>query len=120
MTHDRYFLDNVAGWILELDRGQGHPFQGNYSSWLEQKQARLRVEEKQNAARLKALKRESEWISLSPKARQSKSKARINAYEQMLNEDERDKVDELEIQIPAGPHLGDLSLIHISEPTRPY
>ena len=108
VTHDRYFLDNVAGWILELDRGQGHPFEGNYSSWLEQKQARLRVEEKQNAARLKALKRESEWISLSPKARQSKSKARINAYEQMLNEDERDKVDELEIQIPAGPHLGDL------------
>ncbi len=108
VTHDRYFLDNVAGWILELDRGQGHPFQGNYSSWLEQKQARLKVEEKQNAARLKALKRESEWISLSPKARQSKSKARINAYEQMLNEDERDKVDELEIQIPAGPHLGDL------------
>jgi len=100
VTHDRYFLDNVAGWILELDR--------NYSSWLEQKQARLKVEEKQNAARLKALKRESEWISLSPKARQSKSKARINAYEQMLNEDERDKVDELEIQIPAGPHLGDL------------
>jgi len=89
VTHDRYFLDNVAGWILELDRGQGHPFEGNYSSWLEQKQARLRVEEKQNAARLKALKRESEWISLSPKARQSKSKARINAYEQMLNEDER-------------------------------
>lgn len=108
VTHDRYFLDNVAGWILELDRGQGHPFEGNYSSWLEQKQARLKVEEKQNAARLKALKRESEWISLSPKARQSKSKARINAYEQMLNEDERDKVDELEIQIPSGPHLGDL------------
>lgn len=108
VTHDRYFLDNVAGWILELDRGQGHPFEGNYSSWLEQKQARLKVEEKQNAARLKALKRESEWISLSPKARQSKSKARINAYEQMLNEDQRDKVDELEIQIPAGPHLGDL------------
>ena len=108
VTHDRYFLDNVAGWILELDRGQGHPFQGNYSSWLEQKQARLKVEEKQNAARLKALKRESEWINLSPKARQSKSKARINAYEQMLNEDEREKVDELEIQIPAGPHLGDL------------
>ena len=108
VTHDRYFLDNVAGWILELDRGQGHPFEGNYSSWLEQKQARLKVEDKQNAARLKALKRESEWISLSPKARQSKSKARISAYEQMLNEDERDKVDELEIQIPAGPHLGDL------------
>jgi ATP-binding cassette ChvD family protein len=108
VTHDRYFLDNVAGWILELDRGQGHPFEGNYSAWLEQKQARLRVEEKQNAARLKALKRESEWINMSPKARQSKSKARISAYEQMLNEDQRSKEDELEIQIPAGPHLGDL------------
>ncbi|MCL4159642.1 UNVERIFIED_CONTAM: hypothetical protein GTU68_020970 [Idotea baltica] len=108
VTHDRYFLDNVAGWILELDRGQGHPFEGNYSAWLEQKQARLRVEEKQNAARLKALKRESEWINMSPKARQSKSKARISAYEQMLNEDQNSKEDELEIQIPAGPHLGDL------------
>jgi ATP-binding cassette ChvD family protein len=108
VTHDRYFLDNVAGWILELDRGQGHPFEGNYSAWLEQKQARLRVEEKQNAARLKALKRESEWINMSPKARQSKSKARISAYEQMLNEDQKSKDDELEIQIPAGPHLGDL------------
>ena len=119
VTHDRYFLDNVAGWILELDRGQGHPFEGNYSSWLEQKQARLRVEEKQNDARIKALKRESEWISLSPKARQSKSKARINAYEQMLNEDERDKVDELEIQIPAGPHLGDL-VIEAKEMTKAF
>lgn len=108
VTHDRYFLDNVAGWILELDRGQGHPFEGNYSAWLEQKQARLRVEEKQNAARLKALKRESEWINMSPKARQSKSKARISAYEQMLNEDQKSQDDELEIQIPAGPHLGDL------------
>ena len=108
VTHDRYFLDNVAGWILELDRGKGHPFEGNYSSWLEQKQARLRVEEKQNEARLKALKRESEWISMSPKARQSKSKARINAYEQMLNEDQQAKENELEIQIPAGPHLGDV------------
>jgi ATP-binding cassette ChvD family protein len=108
VTHDRYFLDNVAGWILELDRGQGHPFEGNYSSWLEQKQARLKVEEKQSEARLKALKQESEWIKLSPKARQSKSKARISAYEQMLNEDQRSKEDELEIQIPAGPHLGDL------------
>ena len=87
VTHDRYFLDNVAGWILELDRGEGHPFEGNYSSWLEQKQARLKVEEKQSDARLKALKRESEWIKMSPKARQSKSKARIGAYEQMLNED---------------------------------
>ncbi|MEL7498390.1 MAG: energy-dependent translational throttle protein EttA [Planctomycetota bacterium] len=108
VTHDRYFLDNVAGWILELDRGAGHPFEGNYSSWLEQKQTRLKVEEKQNEARLKALKRESEWIQMSPKARQSKSKARISAYEQMLNEDQKSKEDELEIQIPAGPHLGDL------------
>ncbi len=108
VTHDRYFLDNVAGWILELDRGQGHPFEGNYSAWLEQKQARLKVEEKQNEARIKALKREAEWIQMSPKARQSKSKARINAYEQMLNEDQRSKEDELEIQIPAGPHLGDV------------
>ncbi|MDA7902822.1 energy-dependent translational throttle protein EttA [Mariniblastus sp.] len=108
VTHDRYFLDNVAGWILELDRGQGHPFEGNYSSWLEQKQARLIVEEKQNDARLKALKRESEWIKLSPKARQSKSKARIGAYEQMLNEDQREREQDLEIQIPPGPHLGDV------------
>ena len=108
VTHDRYFLDNVAGWILELDRGEGHPFEGNYSSWLEQKQARLKVEEKQSDARLKALKRESEWIKMSPKARQSKSKARISSYEQMLNEDQRDREDELEIQIPPGPHLGDV------------
>ena len=108
VTHDRYFLDNVAGWILELDRGEGHPFEGNYSSWLEQKQARLRVEEKQNDARLKALKRESEWIKMSPKARQSKSKARISSYEQMLNEDQRDREQDLEIQIPPGPHLGDV------------
>jgi sulfate-transporting ATPase len=108
VTHDRYFLDNVAGWILELDRGEGHPFEGNYSSWLEQKQARLKVEEKQNDARIKALKREAEWIKMSPKARQSKSKARISSYEQMLNEDQRDREDELEIQIPPGPHLGDV------------
>ena len=108
VTHDRYFLDNVAGWILELDRGEGHPFEGNYSSWLEQKQARLKVEEKQNESRIKALKREAEWIKLSPKARQSKSKARISSYEQMLNEDQREKEDELEIQIPPGPHLGDV------------
>jgi sulfate-transporting ATPase len=108
VTHDRYFLDNVAGWILELDRGEGHPFEGNYSSWLEQKQARLKVEEKQNDARIKALKRESEWIKMSPKARQSKSKARISSYEQMLNEDQREREDDLEIQIPPGPHLGDL------------
>ena len=108
VTHDRYFLDNVAGWILELDRGEGHPFQGNYSSWLEQKQARLGVEDKQNQARQKALKQELEWIRMSPKARQSKSKARISAYEQMVAQEEREREDELEIQIPSGPHLGDL------------
>lgn len=108
VTHDRYFLDNVAGWILELDRGEGHPFEGNYSSWLEQKQARLKVEEKQSDARLKALKRESEWIKMSPKARQSKSKARIGAYEQMLNEDQREREQDLEMQIPPGPHLGEV------------
>ncbi len=108
VTHDRYFLDNVAGWILELDRGEGHPFEGNYSSWLEQKQVRLKIEDKQNDARLKALKREAEWIKMSPKARQSKSKARISSYEQMLNEDQREKEEELEIQIPAGQHLGDV------------
>jgi sulfate-transporting ATPase len=108
VTHDRYFLDNVAGWILELDRGEGHPFQGNYSSWLEQKHARLGIEDKQNQARKKALKQELEWIRMSPKARQSKSKARISAYEQMQAQEEREREDELEIQIPAGPHLGDL------------
>jgi ATP-binding cassette ChvD family protein len=106
VTHDRYFLDNVAGWILELDRGQGIPFEGNYSSWLEQKQARLAVEDKQARAREKALKQELEWIRMAPKARQAKSKARINAYESMVAQEERDREDELEIQIPAGPHLG--------------
>ncbi len=108
VTHDRYFLDNVAGWILELDRGQGIPFEGNYTSWLEQKQARLVIEDKQNKARDKALKQELEWIRMAPKARQSKSKARINAYETMVAQEERDREDELEIQIPTGPHLGDL------------
>jgi sulfate-transporting ATPase len=107
VTHDRYFLDNVAGWILELDRGKGFPFEGNYTAWLEQKQARLNVEDKQARAREKALRQELEWIRMAPKARQSKSKARINAYESMLAQDERDREDELEIQIPAGPHLGD-------------
>ncbi len=108
VTHDRYFLDNVAGWILELDRGEGHPFEGNYSSWLEQKQARLKVEEKQSESRQKALARELEWIRMAPKARQSKSKARISAYEQMAAEAERDQDKELEIQIPPGQHLGDV------------
>ncbi|QEG22625.1 energy-dependent translational throttle protein EttA [Mariniblastus fucicola] len=108
ITHDRYFLDNVAGWILELDRGQGHPFEGNYTSWLEQKEARLKVEEKQNENRKKTLAKELEWIRMAPKARQSKSKARIGAYEKMLAEQQRDGIEDLEIQIPTGPHLGDV------------
>jgi ATP-binding cassette ChvD family protein len=108
VTHDRYFLDNVAGWILELDRGEGHPFEGNYSSWLQQKSARLAVEQKQSDARQRTLERELEWIRMAPRARQSKSKARINAYEQMAAEAERERDQELEIQIPAGPHLGEL------------
>lgn len=108
VTHDRYFLDNVAGWILELDRGEGHPFEGNYTSWLEQKQARLKIEQKQSETRKKTLEREMEWIKMAPKARQSKSKARINAYEQLAAEAQRDQDLDLEIQIPAGPHLGDL------------
>jgi len=108
VTHDRYFLDNAAQWILELDRGEGFPFEGNYSSWLEQKQARLRVEEKQAEAKKRNLQRELEWIRMAPKARQSKSKARINAYEQMSAEAEAENIDELEIHIPKGKHLGDL------------
>jgi len=108
ITHDRYFLDNVAGWILELDRGQGYPYEGNYSSWLEQKQARLKVEEKQSEKRQKALAKELEWIKMSPKARQSKSKARISSYEQMLAQQDNEAIAELEIQIPAGQNLGDV------------
>ena len=108
VTHDRYFLDNVAGWILELDRSEGYPFEGNYSSWLEQKQARLAVEQKQSESRQKTLQRELEWIRMAPRARQSKSKARIAAYEQMAAEQGREQDQELEIQIPPGQHLGDL------------
>jgi len=108
VTHDRYFLDNVAGWILELDRGRGIPWEGNYSSWLEQKRDRLEREEKAASARQKTLDRELEWIRLAPRARQAKSKARINAYEKMSAEAAQDREDELEIQIPAGKHLGDL------------
>jgi ATP-binding cassette ChvD family protein len=107
VTHDRYFLDNVAKWILELDRGQGHPFEGNYSSWLEQKQARLAIEEKQASARQKTLARELEWVRASAKARQAKSKARIQAYEKMAAEQFEDRPEELEIQIPPGPRLGE-------------
>jgi energy-dependent translational throttle protein EttA len=107
ITHDRYFLDNVAEWILELDRGEGHPFKGNYSSWLEQKQERLRREEKQASARQKTLERELEWVRMAPRARQAKSKARLGAYEQMLNEDPREKLSRTEIVIPNGPRLGE-------------
>ncbi|PQO26063.1 energy-dependent translational throttle protein EttA [Blastopirellula marina] len=108
VTHDRYFLDNVAGWILELDRGKGIPFEGNYSSWLEQKQKRLAVEEKQSEARQKTLAKELEWIRSSAKAKQSKGKARINAYEKLVSEQYDDQPDEFEIQIPSGKRLGDL------------
>ena len=108
VTHDRYFLDNVAGWILELDRGKGIPFQGNYSSWLEQKQARLAVEEKTESARRRTLARELEWVRLSPKARHAKSKARLGAYEKMLADEQNVKLDKVEMHIPPGPRLGDL------------
>ncbi|GAB4339214.1 MAG: energy-dependent translational throttle protein EttA [Flammeovirgaceae bacterium] len=106
VTHDRYFLDNVAGWILELDRGEGIPWKGNYSSWLAQKQKRLAEEEKQESKRQKTLQRELEWIAMSPKARQAKQKARINAYEKMLNEDVKSKEEKLELFIPNGQRLG--------------
>jgi ATP-binding cassette ChvD family protein len=108
VTHDRYFLDNVAGWILELDRGVGIPFKGNYSSWLEQKKTRLQQEEKSESQRQKTLERELEWIRMSPKARHAKGKARINAYENLLSQETKEKVQELEIYIPAGPRLGNV------------
>jgi len=108
VTHDRYFLDNVAGWILELDRGSGIPWQGNYSSWLEQKQNRLVQEEKAETKRKRTLERELEWIRMSPRARQAKGKARLTAYEQLLAEDTPDKVDQAEIYIAPGPRLGDV------------
>jgi sulfate-transporting ATPase len=108
VTHDRYFLDNVAGWILELDRGHGIPFQGNYSSWLEQKQARLAVEEKQESARRRTLQRELEWVRMAPRARHAKSRARVQAYDQLLAEEKAVKLDSVEIHIPAGERLGDV------------
>ncbi|HEX4997720.1 MAG TPA: energy-dependent translational throttle protein EttA [Terriglobia bacterium] len=108
VTHDRYFLDNVAGWILELDRGQGIPWQGNYSSWLEQKQARLANEEKSESNRQKTLQRELEWIRMSPKGRQAKGKARINAYEALLSQESEKRSGDLEIYIPPGPRLGNV------------
>src|ERR687897_3586833 len=108
VTHDRYFLDNVAGWILELDRGSGIPWQGNYSSWLDQKQQRLALEEKAESKRQRTLQRELEWIRLSPRARQAKGKARLTAYEQLLAADTPEKTDSTEIYIPPGPRLGDI------------
>jgi sulfate-transporting ATPase len=108
VTHDRYFLDNVAGWILELDRGSGIPWQGNYSSWLDQKQKRLAIEEKQETRRQRTLERELDWIRMSPRARQAKGKARLNAYEDLLKQETAQKIEQVEIYIPPGPRLGDI------------
>lgn len=111
VTHDRYFLDNVAGWILELDRGEGIPFEGNYTSWLEQKSERLRQEEKQESNRQKTLQQELEWIRQNPKGRRAKSKARINSYEELLAKDQEKRVDDMQITIPAGPRLGNKVIV---------
>ncbi|MBF0232397.1 MAG: energy-dependent translational throttle protein EttA [Desulfamplus sp.] len=111
VTHDRYFLDNVAGWILELDRGEGIPWKGNYSSWLEQKRNRLKTEEKQESKRQKTLERELEWIKMSPKGRHSKAKARITSYDELLRQDVKDREKDLEIYIPPGPRLGDKVIV---------
>jgi ATP-binding cassette ChvD family protein len=111
VTHDRYFLDNVAGWILELDRGYGIPWQGNYSSWLEQKQERLAREERAEAARQRTLERELEWIRMAPRARQAKSKARVTAYETLLQQEVERRSDDIEIVIPPGPRLGDVVVV---------
>jgi energy-dependent translational throttle protein EttA len=119
VTHDRYFLDNVAGWILELDRGHGIPFEGNYTSWLEQKKKRLEVEEKQESKRQRALQRELEWVRQSPKGRHSKSKARIGAYEKMLADQQDKRDEEMEIYIPPGPRLGNV-VIEVSGVTKAY
>jgi len=119
ITHDRYFLDNVAEWILELDRGEGVPWKGNYSSWLEQKRERLRQEEKSESARQKMLERELDWIRMSPRARHAKGKARINAYEELLSQDEREQVRTAEILIPKGPRLGK-TVIHAEHLTKGF
>lgn len=117
VTHDRYFLDNVAGWILELDRGRGIPWRGNYSSWLDQKQKRLSQEAKDDDKRVATLKRELEWINMAPKARRAKNKARINSYQSLLNEEQSEKVRDLQLYIPPGPRLGDIAIhaSHISK-----
>jgi energy-dependent translational throttle protein EttA len=119
ITHDRYFLDNVAGWILELDRGEGIPWKGNYSSWLEQKSKRLAIEEKSAGKRQKTLERELEWVRMAPKARHAKSKARLSAYDKLLNEDIKQKEEKLEIFIPSGPRLGD-KVIESQEVAKAY
>src|SRR5207248_1700300 len=107
ITHDRYFLDNVAGWILELDRGRGIPYEGNYSGWLEQKRARLQTEAKQETARRRTIEQELEWVRLNASARRNKPRARLNAYEALLAQDSSAKLDQVQIHIPAGPRLGD-------------
>ncbi|RPH32014.1 MAG: energy-dependent translational throttle protein EttA [Bacteroidales bacterium] len=119
ITHDRYFLDNVAGWILELDRGEGIPWKGNYSSWLDQKTKRMAQEEKTESKRKKTLERELEWVRMSPKARQAKSKARLSAYDRLLNEDVKQKEDKLELFIPNGPRLGNV-VIEVKQVTKGY
>jgi ATP-binding cassette ChvD family protein len=119
VTHDRYFLDNVAGWILELDRGEGIPWQGNYSSWLDQKTSRLKMEEKQESKRRKTLERELEWVRMAPKARHAKAKARLNAYDSMMNEDVKQKEERLELYIPNGPRLGD-KVIEVQSVSKSY
>ena len=119
VTHDRYFLDNVAGWILELDRGEGIPWKGNYSSWLDQKAKRLEMEEKQESKRRKTLERELEWVRMAPKARHAKSKARLSAYEKMMNEDRKQKEEKLEIFIPNGPRLG-TNVIEATDVTKAF
>ena len=117
VTHDRYFLDDVAGWILELDRGEGIPWQGNYSSWLEQKSQRMQQEEKVASKRRKTLERELEWVRMAPKARHAKGKARLNSYDKLLNEDQKEKEQTLEIMIPNGPRLGNkvIEAIHVQK-----
>jgi sulfate-transporting ATPase len=119
VTHDRYFLDNVAGWILELDRGEGIPYQGNYSSWLEQKAKRLAQEEKGESKRRKILERELEWVRTNPKGRQSKNKARLQNYDKMMSEGEREKEAKLEIPIPNGPRLG-MEVIEFTNVTKGF
>ena len=110
VTHDRYFLDNVAGWILELDQGRGVPWKGNYSSWLEQKKERLRLEEKSESERQRTLERELEWIRMTPRAKQQKNKARIRAYEELLNQDRVQRNEEVQLYIPPGPRLGNIAI----------